>query len=161
MSVINLAEDFENLSLTLVSDFRAPARRVWQLWADPRQLERWWGPPSHPAKVEEHNLTPGGKVTYVLTGRDGDMYRGWWNVTAVHAPTSLEFTDGFADEHGRPVAHLPMTKMHMRLIDHHGGTRMELRASFDSREQMDHLVAMGLMDGLPLAVGQLDVLLAV
>jgi hypothetical protein len=32
--------------LVLVAEFDAPIERVWQLWADPRQLERWWGPPT-------------------------------------------------------------------------------------------------------------------
>jgi uncharacterized protein YndB with AHSA1/START domain len=32
-------KDFDSLSLTLVAEFDAPIERVWQLWADPRQLE--------------------------------------------------------------------------------------------------------------------------
>jgi hypothetical protein len=39
----SLDKYLDNLSLTLVADFDAPIERVWQLWADPRQLERWWG----------------------------------------------------------------------------------------------------------------------
>ena len=49
MSVISVEKDLDSLSLTLVADFDAPIERVWQLWVDPRQLERWWGPPTHPA----------------------------------------------------------------------------------------------------------------
>ena len=48
MSVVSVEKDFDSLSLTLVADFDAPIERVWQLWADPRQLERWWGPPTPP-----------------------------------------------------------------------------------------------------------------
>src|SRR5258707_15427624 len=44
MSVISVVKDFDSLSLILVAGFDAPIERVWQLWADPRQLERWWGP---------------------------------------------------------------------------------------------------------------------
>jgi uncharacterized protein YndB with AHSA1/START domain len=58
MSVTSIEKDYDRLTLTLVADFDAPIERVWQLWADPRQLERWWGPPSHratapPAGVRE------------------------------------------------------------------------------------------------------------
>ena len=42
MSVTSVDKDFESLTLTLVADFDARTERVWQLWADPRQLERWW-----------------------------------------------------------------------------------------------------------------------
>ena len=48
MSVTSVDKDFDNLTLTLVADFDAPLESVWQLWADPRLLERWWGPADPP-----------------------------------------------------------------------------------------------------------------
>jgi len=39
MSVTSVDKDFDHLTLTLVGDFGAPLERVWQLWADPRQLD--------------------------------------------------------------------------------------------------------------------------
>jgi uncharacterized protein YndB with AHSA1/START domain len=159
MSVTSLDKDFDSLTLTLVADFDAPIERVWQLWADPRRLERWWGPPSHPATVEEHDLTPGGAVTYFMTGPDGETYRGWWRIRSVDPPKSLEFTDGFADQDGTPSADLPTTTVRMRLTAHASGTRMELRSAFDSREQMEQLLSMGVAEGLQQAVGQMDALL--
>ena len=58
MTLTSVEKDVDGLSLTLTADFDAPVERVWQLWADPRQLERWWGPPTHPATFERHDLTP-------------------------------------------------------------------------------------------------------
>ena len=161
MSVTSVDKDLDSLTITLVADFDAPIERVWQLWADPRKLERWWGPPSYPATVEKHDLTPGGDVTYVMTGPDGDQPRGWWRVTSVNPPKSLEFTDGFADQDGTPNADMPITRVQMQLTEHGGGTRMELRSVFESREQMEQLVSMGVVEGLQQAVGQMDALLAV
>jgi uncharacterized protein YndB with AHSA1/START domain len=160
MSITSVDKDFDSLTLTLVADFDAPIERVWQLWADPRQLERWWGPPSHPATVEEHELTPGGDVTYFMTGPGGETHRGWWRVASVDPPKSLEFTDGFADQDGTPIADMPTTTVRMRLTEHDGGTRMEMRSVFDSREQMQQLVDMGAVEGMQEAVGQMDALLA-
>ncbi|MFH9418450.1 SRPBCC domain-containing protein [Streptomyces rochei] len=160
MSVTSLNKDLENLTLTLVADFSAPVERVWQLWADPRQLERWWGPPSYPATVEQHDLTPGGDVTYFMTGPEGDKYRGWWRVATVDAPTSLEFTDGFADQDGVPNADMPTTATRVTLTERDGGTRMEMLSVFDTRDQMEQLMKMGMEDGLREAVGQMDGLLA-
>ncbi|NCL77697.1 SRPBCC domain-containing protein [Rhodococcus sp. YH1] len=160
MSVTSVEKDFDSLTLTLIADFRAPLERVWQLWADPRQLERWWGPPTHPATVEQHDLVPGGTVTYFMTGPEGDKYRGWWNVTAVEPPESLEFSDGFADEDGTPNLEMPTTTVRMQLVEHEGGTRMRILSAFASREQMEQLAGMGMEEGLRLAVGQMDALLA-
>ncbi|HUH07988.1 MAG TPA: SRPBCC domain-containing protein [Egibacteraceae bacterium] len=160
MSVTSVDKDFDNLTLTLVADFDAPTERVWQLWSDPRQLERWWGPPSYPATVEKHDLTPGGDVTYFMTSPEGERYRGWWRVTSVNPPKSLAFVDGFADTDGTPAADMPTTTVHMQLTEHNGGTRMELRSVFDSLEQMEQLVNMGAAEGLQQSVGQMDALLA-
>ncbi|MEU0809554.1 SRPBCC domain-containing protein [Streptomyces sp. NPDC005970] len=159
MSVTSVDRDLDNLTLTLIADFTAPVEQVWQLWADPRQLERWWGPPSHPATMEQHDLTPGGDVTYFMTGPEGDKHHGWWRITSVNPPTSLEFTDGFADSEGKPAADMPITTVRMRLTERDGGTRMELHSVYDSREQMEQLLNMGMSEGLRQAVGQMDALL--
>ncbi len=86
--------------MTITARFDAPVERVWEVWSDPRQLERWWGPPGYPATVLEHDLTPGGSVAYRMTGPEGDQHGGWWRVRAVDPPRYLEFEDGFADEAG-------------------------------------------------------------
>ncbi|SDG29300.1 Uncharacterized conserved protein YndB, AHSA1/START domain [Sinosporangium album] len=160
MSVTSIDKDYDKLTLTLIADFAAPVERVWELWADPRKLERWWGPPTYPATVDGHDLTPGGEITYFMTGPEGDKHRGWWRITSVTPPTSLEFTDGFADQDGVPSAEMPTTAVRVRLSEHEGGTRMEMYSAFDSREQMEQLVNMGMAEGLRLAVGQMDALLA-
>lgn len=159
MTVTSVDKDFDNLTLTLIADFAAPIERVWRLWADPRQLERWWGPPTYPATVEQHDLAPGGEVTYFMTGPEGDTHRGWWQITSVTPPTTLEFTDGFADQDGKKATDLPVSTVRMQLTEHGGGTRMELRSAFDSREQMEQLMKMGAEEGLQEAVGQMDALL--
>ena len=160
MSVTSVDKDLDALTLTLIADFAAPVERVWRLWADPRQLERWWGPPTYPATVEEHDLTLGGGVTSVMTGPEGDRHHGWWRITSVSEPTALEFTDGFADDDGKPKDDMPTMSVTVRLSARNGGTRMEMRSLFDSREQMEQMVSMGMEEGLKEAVGQIDALLA-
>jgi uncharacterized protein YndB with AHSA1/START domain len=160
MSVTSIDKDLDNLTFTLVADFEAPIERVWELWADPRQLERWWGPPAFPATVEKHELTEGGEVTYFMTGPDGETPRGWWRVTAVEPPRSLDFRDGFADEQGNPSDELPVSHVQMRLAEREGGTRMTMETTFDSRAQMEQLLGLGAEQGIREAVGQMDDLLA-
>lgn len=160
MSVTSVEKNFDDLSLTFVADFDAPVEQVWQLWADPRQLERWWGPPGYPATVEHHDLTPGGEVTYYMTGPEGERHRGWWRVLTVDPPVSLEILDGFADEEGRPAEDLPTTTMHVRLTPNGRGTRMEIRSVYDSREQMQQVLDMGVVEGMSATLGQVDAVLA-
>jgi uncharacterized protein YndB with AHSA1/START domain len=161
MTVTSVDKDLDRLTLTVVAEFDAAVERVWQLWADPRQLERWWGPPTYPATVKEHDLTVGGAVTYFMTSPEGEQFHGWWRITSVDPPASLEFEDGFADRDGQPVADMPVTTVRLQLTEREdGGTRMELRSAFESKEQMEQLLEMGMLEGLQQSVGQMDALLA-
>jgi uncharacterized protein YndB with AHSA1/START domain len=161
MTVTSVARDTEGLRLTITSEFDAPVEQVWSLWADPRLLERWWGPPTYPATFVDHDLTPGGTVSYHMTGPDGDQPRGWWRVRAVEAPHRLEFEDGFADSDGIPNPDLPTTTNDVTLVAlDDGRTQMSIEAAFPSAEAMEQMIAMGMEEGMTLALGQIDALLA-
>jgi uncharacterized protein YndB with AHSA1/START domain len=159
MSVTSVNRDYDNLTITLIADFDAPVDQVWELWSDPRKLERWLGPPTHPASVEKHTLTPGGEITFFMTGPEGERSWGTWQITAVDPPTSLEFGDTFANPDGTPIADTPVTRFSVQLTDRGGSTRMTMRSAFDSREDMDKWVSLGTVEGLQQAVRQMDALL--
>ena len=160
MSVTSVAKDLQALTMTITAEYDAPVARVWQLWSDPRQLERWWGPPTYPATVVDHDLTPGGTVNYFMTGPEGDRPHGYWRVRAVQAPHRLEFDDGFADESGAPNDEMPVMTIVVTLDEQSaGGTRMAIETRFPSLEAMEQLTAMGMEEGMSLAMGQIDDLL--
>ena len=159
MSVTTVDKDPEAMTMTITSEFEAPIGRVWQLWADPRQLERWWGPPTYPATVVDHDLSPGGSVNYFMTGPEGDQPRGWWRVLAVDAPNRLEFEDGFADDAGEPNPDMPTMTIRVTLNEQAGGTRMAIETTFPSMEAMDQMLSMGMDEGMTSAVAQIDDLL--
>jgi len=160
MSVTSIRKDTEQLTMTVTAEYDVTADRAWQLWADPRQLERWWGPPTHPATVMEHDLTPGGRVTYYMTGPEGEQYRGWWNVLEVEPPRLLVFEDGFADETGAPNAAMPTSLARVEISDRPEGVTITIVTRFPSLEAMEQLVAMGMEEGLQQALGQIDAILA-
>jgi uncharacterized protein YndB with AHSA1/START domain len=159
LSVTSVDRDYDRLTVTLISDFDAPIEQVWELWSDPRKLERWWGPPGYPATFEKHDLIPGGEVTYFMTGPEGDRYRGIWRVTAVDPPTSLDFADVFADAYGTPIMDMPVSRVGVRLCERDSGTRMEMRSKFESREDLEKWMGTGTLEGQQQAIAQMDVLL--
>ncbi len=143
--------------LRACAEYHRPPERVWQLWADPRKLERWWGPPHWPATVTVHEFHPGGQVHYDMTGPDGTRYPGWWRVTSIEAPRKLTFTDGFSEASGTPDVSMPETTTIVTLEPRsQGGTRMTIESVWDSLETMEKLVAMGMVEGMTLALGQAD-----
>ncbi|GAA4680274.1 SRPBCC domain-containing protein [Pseudonocardia yuanmonensis] len=160
MTVIDVRKDPETLTLTFVAEFDAPVEQVWQVWADPRRLERWWGPPTWPATFVEHQFVVGGRSRYYMTGPEGEKAGGWWRITAIEEPHRLEFDDGFAGEDGEPNPDMPTTHGVVTLEATGSGTRMTTVSTFATLEDLEKLSAMGMEEGMRLAMGQIDAVLA-
>jgi uncharacterized protein YndB with AHSA1/START domain len=161
MTVTAVTKDPEQLTMTVHSEFDAAPERVWQLWSDPRQLERWWGPPMYPATVTAHDLQVGGRVEYHMTGPSGDQPRAYWKVLEVDPPRRLVFLDGLANADGTPNADIP--EMVQRVtIDAIGSgrTSMTIENVYASTAAMEQMLAMGMQEGLVGAMGQIDAILA-
>jgi uncharacterized protein YndB with AHSA1/START domain len=160
MTVTDVSKDLDARTMTITAEFDAPVERVWQMWADARLLERWWGPPTYPATFVDHDLSPGGDMRYYMTSPEGDRYHGWWRIVEVDAPKHLRFEDGFADAEGKPNTAMPTTDAEVRIEEHgQGRCRMTIESTFPSGEAMEQLLTMGMEEGITLAVGQIDELL--
>jgi uncharacterized protein YndB with AHSA1/START domain len=160
MTVISSSKDSDALTLTLVAEFDAEPERVWQLWQDPRKLERWWGPPTYPATFTRHEFVAGGESRYFMTGPNGETPRGWWRIDALEPPHRLEFANGLAGEDGEPVPGVEPAGGEVTFEELDGGTRMTVLTRFIDVAQMEKMIEMGMQEGMALAIGQIDGLLA-
>jgi len=161
MTVTAVQKDADALTMTVDAEFDASPDRVWQLWADPRQLERWWGPPTYPATFTKHALAPGSRVEYHMTGPEGDQPKGFWEIVEVAPPHRLVVHDGFRNDDGTDNTDLPANEFVVTIADAGTGrTRMSIESRFPSREAMEQLLAMGMEQGLVEALGQIDGILA-
>ena len=161
MTVTAVRKVLEALRLEVEAEFQATPQRVWQLFADPRQLERWWGPPDYPATVTAHELAIGGRVAYHMTSPEGETYPGYWIVQEVAPPHTLVFQDGFVGEDGQPDEAMPTTVTTIRISDLGAGrTRLTLTSDVPDQAAMDALLEMGADVGISSAMGQIDGILA-
>lgn len=161
MTVISNTTDTEALTMTFVTEFDAPPSRIWHVWEDPRQLERWWGPPTWPATFDRHELTPGGKSRYHMTGPDGEIASGWWTTVVTDAPSRLVIEDGFSLPDGEPDRGMPTMRLEVTFdaIGDGGRTRMRILAQFEDLDQLEKVAAMGMVEGMTGALGQIDAIL--
>jgi len=161
MTVMKVEKDVEAKRMTIVSEFAAPIDRVWQLWENPRLLERWWGPPTYPATFVDHDLSVGSMVTYFMTGPSGDRPGGWWRVLEVDVPNLLRFESGFADDDGLPSTVMPFMINRVTLSEHPKGvTTMAIETRFASLADMEKIMSMGMEEGMKGALSQIDAMLA-
>jgi uncharacterized protein YndB with AHSA1/START domain len=163
MTVTAVRKDPDRLRMTLDAEFDATPERVWQLWADPRQLERWWGPPTYPATFTSLDLRAGGRASYFMTGPDGVVTpHGYWDIVKVDPPRRIEMIDGFANADGTPYEEMPGPGGMNVTIEPigNGRTRMTIESTFPDTATMEQLLAMGQEEGMSQAVGQIDAILA-
>lgn len=160
MPVTSVHKDPEALTMTVVADFDAPLQRLWDAYADPRQLERFWGPPTYPATFTRHDMYPGGRSAYAMTGPEGDVSRGYWEFLDVKAPYSFEVRDGFAHPDGTPNNDMPSMRMTFAFEATAGGSRLTTTTYFTSAEELEQLIGMGMEEGMRQAMGQIDDVLA-
>lgn len=156
MPVIDTKHDLDTRTLTIVAEFAAPVDRIWQLYADPRQLEKIWGPPDCPATIVEHDLTPGGRMHYVLTGPQGEKYAGYWKITTVDEPRRFSFEDGFSDLDFNPNPELPVSVNVYTFTEQDGRTRATYETSYESAEALQQVLEMGVVEGATAAINQID-----
>jgi uncharacterized protein YndB with AHSA1/START domain len=161
MTVTAVRKDLEQHTMTIEAEFDASADRVWQLWADPRQLERWWGPPTYPATFTKHDLAPDSRIEYHMTGPSGDQHSGYWDVLEVEPPHRIVLRDGFANADGTPNSDLPNTTIRVGIEEvAQGRTRMSIESVFPTAEAMEQMLTMGMDEGMTQAIGQIDAILA-
>ncbi len=160
MPVTDVRHDLDNLTLTITADFAAPVQRIWQIYADPRQLEKVWGPPTYPATVVDHDLAPGGRVTYYMTSPEGEKFAGYWQVVTVNEPAGFEFEDGFADLDFNPNPDLPVSRNVFTFTERDGGTHATYVSTYASAEALQQVLDMGMAEGATSSINQIDDLVA-
>jgi uncharacterized protein YndB with AHSA1/START domain len=155
-----VATDPHSLTMTMVAAFPVPLERLWDAYADPRQLERFWGPPTYPARFLRHDMVAGGRSEYVMTGPDGDASRGYWEYFDVQPMTAIEVVDGFAHADGSANDAFPSMRMRFDFRATADGSEVTTTTWFGSLEELEQLVGMGMEEGARAAMGQMDDVLA-
>ena len=160
MPITSLTSDPNALTLTLIGDYPVPVERLWAAWTDPRQLERFWGPPEWPATFTRHDMVVGGRAEYHMTGPSGERAGGYWVFEAIDPGTSIEVTDGFTSSDGSANEEMPTMRMRMTFEGTQTGSRLTSVTTFPDLATMEQLAEMGMVEGATSAFGQMDAVLA-
>ncbi|PZQ90748.1 MAG: ATPase [Leifsonia xyli] len=160
MPVTSVTTDTDALTLTVVAEFPVPVERLWGAFADPRQLERFWGPPGYPATFARHEVRPGGVSHYWMTSPEGERFFGRWDFVEVEELRRFVVRDSFADAHGEVDASVPTGRMTLTFESTPSGSRFTAVSESPSAEALEQVLAMGQAEGMEQAFGQLDTVLA-
>lgn len=160
MPITSVDTDPEALTLRVIADFTAPVRRLWDAYLDPRQIERFWGPPTYPATFTQHDGFVGGLTKYHMTSPEGETHHGYWKWSALDEGRSFEVRDGFAGQDGEPNPDLPDMRITFEFSETALGSRLTTTTFFNSLEELEQLQSMGMVEGMSSAMAQIDDVLA-
>jgi uncharacterized protein YndB with AHSA1/START domain len=108
----------------------APPEQVFEAFADPARLARWWGPDGFSSTFETFEFRPGGQWRFVMHGPDGADHPNESVFREIAAPGRIVF------EHLGGVHHFWMTIT----FDTEGErTRVGWRQVFDTAEHRDEI----------------------
>lgn len=165
---MTLTEDTKT-QFTLPSDreiavtrvFDAPRDLVWKAWTRAEHLSQWWGPKDWTLPVCEVDFRPGGTWFYCMQEPpDGMLACGKVFYTEIDEPNRFVFRDTFVDPDGNALKGMPESLSTVEFIEENGKTTVINLTIYESKEDRDKVIEMGVQEGISQTLDRLDTLLA-
>ncbi len=167
MAQVNVTKDTENNSIIIEATVNGSKEKVWQFYADKASFEKWWGPEGWQTTAKEFDFRPGGRVHYDMLCVDesqGEWYNqhswGVMNIKEIDEGNGLTFEDVFSDETGAATPGLPVSQSSVSLREAGGTTLITTTTAFDTPEQLEEVLKMGIEEGWSSQLEKLESLLA-
>jgi uncharacterized protein YndB with AHSA1/START domain len=113
--------------------------RLFELWTDPEELAKWWGPEGFATPAYAMDVRPGGRWQTTMRRPDGTEHVVSGIYRAIEPPRRLVFTWGWDDDAGMRGHETEVT---VTFEPAPGGTRMtfvqQAFADADSRNRHEH-----------------------
>jgi len=106
----------------------APREKIFDAWADPAKIAKWWGPRGFHSTIDKYDFRPGGKWKFVMHGPDGKDYPNDNSFVEIVRPERV-----VVRHNGPPIFQIAAT-----FEDLGGGkTRIVWRGTFESAEVLE------------------------
>jgi uncharacterized protein YndB with AHSA1/START domain len=82
-------------TIVIERELDAPRHLVWNVWTDPDEVAKWWGPEhfTTPREKIEFDLRPGGVCRLTMIGPDGEEYPSDGHFGIVEPPERLSLVE--------------------------------------------------------------------
>ncbi|WP_417811116.1 SRPBCC family protein [Thalassospira alkalitolerans] len=155
----NFIVDMQKSTLTVRREFAAKRQLVWDCYTKSALLDQWYAPKPLTTKTKSFDFREGGHWHFAMIDPNGTQY---WSRTDYETITPIDgYTgyDGFTDETGVMNPDLPRSHMDVTFTDQGAHTLIETVASYNSAEDLQTVIDMGIEEGMVSTLERLDELL--
>jgi uncharacterized protein YndB with AHSA1/START domain len=146
--------------------FDAPRELVFEAYSTAEHLKHWWGPKGWTLPFCEVDFRPGGTWLYCMKGpvgsEDGEMMESWGKAVyqEIIEPERIVYKDTFVDSDGSRVEGTPEMLITVEFVEEKGKTRLISKTLFESAEQLQQVLEMGMEQGFSETLDRLEAYLA-
>jgi len=154
MGKTDITRNRETKELIMERTFDAPRAAVWDAWANPEKLAKWWGPRGWESTIKEFNFTPSGIWHYCMKCVDKNQseYYGmesWGKAVfeTIDEPSEFTYKDYFSDAEGNMNTEMPGMIIKVTFTEQDGKTKVVSSSVFETTEDYDKVIATGVEQG--------------
>jgi uncharacterized protein YndB with AHSA1/START domain len=153
--------DKEKSTLTVRREFAAKRQLVWDCHTKSELLDRWFAPKPLTTRTSHMEFKEGGYWHYAMLMPDGQAFWSRLDYQTIDPIDGYTALDGFCDEAGIVNAEMPRATWDVVFTDASGHTLVTTSIQYDSPDDVEKVMAMGMKEGLASTLERLDELLVV
>ena len=150
----------ENNTLTIRREFAAERQLVWDCYTKQELLDQWFAPKPFTTKTKSMDFKNGGHWHYAMIDPDGNHFWGYTGYNNIKPIDYYETLDAFCNEAGEINQDLPRAKWEVTFSDKGENTIVETIVYYNSLNDLETVMNMGMQEGMVSTLEKLDELLS-
>lgn len=145
----------ETLTTTVVRQFNAPLRVVWDAFTLQEILDQWWAPKPYLSKTKIMDFKKGGKRLYAMVSPEGEEFWAVQEYTEVNPTTGFKYLDAFSDKDGNIKPEDPGSDWHYTFSEKNGITTVNIIIQSKTLADLEMTIQMGFKEGFTMTLNYL------
>jgi uncharacterized protein YndB with AHSA1/START domain len=146
-------------NITVTREFAAKRQLVWDCYTKQELLDQWFAPKPLTTKTKHMEFKEGGYWHYAMVMPDGQEFWSRQDYQSIRPIDGYAALDAFSDETGAVNPDLPRARWDVGFTDLQARTLVTTIVQYESAEDVQKVMDMGLKDGLASTLERLDELL--
>lgn len=151
--------DKKNNTITVEREFAANRQLVWDCYTKSELLDQWFSPKPLSTKTKSMDFKEGGHWVYAMVEPNGTEYWGRMDYLQINPIDFYRALDGFCDSEGKLNPEMPRSEWEVNFKNFEENTLVETLIKYNSLEDLETVVKMGVEEGMISTLEHLDELL--